>query len=514
MIERQGELRWPPVSAATQTATGARSASASHAEEGASQEPRSAWWLAAGVTFVAVVLVFALRPTYPNYDSYYSLVWGAELASGDLPDYEVFRTPTPHPLATLLGATLAPLGGAADRLLVLLSLATFAGVLVLVFRFAQLLLGTVVAAVGVVALLTRTDLWFLALRGVVDLQFLALVLGAAVLELRRPRRGWPVLALVALAGLVRPEAWVLSVAYLLWLLPATPRERLPGYAALALLAPVAWLASDWIVTGEPLYSFTSTRAVAGEVERQQGLFDALREMPAFLGGSEKLVNVVAGGAGSLLALWLLRRRAALPGALLAIGLGLFVVIALAGLSVIPRYLLLPSVLLTACVGVALAGWTAATVPRVRRVAVGVAVACAALVAVRVPSYASDFEQLNDRVLASRDQTRALKAILDDPAVVPLLGACGPITVPNHSSVPVVRYETGVGEGGIRAATSLAEPPASGLLLISWSFLFDPTYPDAPARPPRDVRQRWVNLPLAGFSPVAANERWRVYARCE
>jgi len=510
MIERQGELRWPPVSAATQTAAGARSAPDSHAGDGA---PRSAWWLLAAVAFAAVVLVFALRPTYPNYDSYYSLVWGAELASGDLPDYEVFRTPTPHPLATLLGAVLAPLGGAADRLLVLLSLATLASVLALVFRFSQLLLGTAVAAVGVAALLTRTDLWFIALRAVVDLQFLTFVLGAAVLELQRPRRGWPVLALLALAGLVRPEAWVLSVAYLLWLLPAVPRERLPGYAALALLAPVAWLASDWIVTGEPLYSFTSTREVAGEVERQQGLFDALREMPAFLGGSEKLVNVLAGAAGSLLALWLLRRRAALPGALLAIGLGLFLVIALAGLSVIPRYLLLPSVLLTAAVGIALAGWTAAREPRVRRAAIVVAVACAVLVAVRVPSYASDFEQLNDRSLASRDQTRALKAILDDPAVVPLLGACGPITVPNHSSVPVVRFETGVGEDGIRAATSLAEPPADGLLLIGRSFLFDPTFPDAPPRPPAGVRQRWVNLPLAGFEPVAENERWRAYASC-
>ncbi len=513
MIERQGELRWPPVSAATQTAAGARSAPAAQADERSANEPRRRWWPAAALALAAVALVFALRPTYPNYDSYYSLVWGAELAAGDLPDYEVFRTPTPHPLATLLGAALAPLGGAADRLLVLLSLATLAGVLALVFRFTQLLLGTVVAAVAVAALLTRTDLWFFAFRAVVDLQFLALVVGAAVLELRRPRRGWPVLTLLALAGLVRPEAWVLSVAYLLWLAPAVPRERLPGYAALALVAPAAWLTSDWIVTGEPLYSFTSTREVAGDVERQQGVFDALRAMPAFLGGSEKLVNVVAGGAGSLLALWLLRRRAALPGVLLAIGLGLFLVIALAGLSVIPRYLLLPSVLLTAGVGVGLAGWTAATEPRVRRVAVAVAAACALLVVVRAPSYASDFEQLDDRSLASRDQTRALKAILDDPAVVPLLGTCGPITMPNHSSVPVVRYETGVGEEGIRAATSLAEPPEEGLLLISRSFLFDPTYPDAPARPPAEVRQRWVNLPLPGFTTVAENDRWRVYGRC-
>ena len=67
-----------------------------------------------------------------------------------------------------------------------------------------------------------------------------LVLGAAVLELGRPRRGWPVLALLGLAGLLRPEAWLLAVAYWLWLVPGTPRPSLVRYALLVAAAPVLW----------------------------------------------------------------------------------------------------------------------------------------------------------------------------------------------------------------------------------------------------------------------------------
>ena len=58
--------------------------------------------LAAG--FIGLV-VFLVRPTFPNYDSYYDLVWGKALASGHLPDYNVLRPPTPHPLAEAVGAS-------------------------------------------------------------------------------------------------------------------------------------------------------------------------------------------------------------------------------------------------------------------------------------------------------------------------------------------------------------------------------------------------------------------------
>ena len=114
--------------------------------------PRLGWALAGAGALLALAL-FVVRQTYPNYDTYYTLVWGQELAGGHLPDYDVFRSPTPHPLATLVGWLLAPFGTVSDRLLVLLSLFLLVGFLVILFRFTQRLLGSLVAllAVAVVA---------------------------------------------------------------------------------------------------------------------------------------------------------------------------------------------------------------------------------------------------------------------------------------------------------------------------------------------------------------------------
>ena len=76
-------------------------------------------------------------------------------------------------------------------------------------------------------MLTRPAIVRDTLIGYQDLPFAALVVGAVLLEAQRPPpRGSPVLVLLALAGLLRPEAWVLSGLYWLYLWPAaTTRER-------------------------------------------------------------------------------------------------------------------------------------------------------------------------------------------------------------------------------------------------------------------------------------------------
>ena len=53
-------------------------------------------------------------------------------------------------------------------------------------------------------------------RAYVDMPYLLLVLSALLVESRRRRAGAPVLALLALAGLLRPEAWVFSGLYWLY----------------------------------------------------------------------------------------------------------------------------------------------------------------------------------------------------------------------------------------------------------------------------------------------------------
>ncbi len=81
-------------------------------------------------------------------------------------------------------------------------------------------------ATGVVAaliVLTREPVFSYGVRAYVDIPYICLLLGALLVETRRPRAGTPVLVLVALAGLLRPEAWLFAFAYVIW--PARRRAH-------------------------------------------------------------------------------------------------------------------------------------------------------------------------------------------------------------------------------------------------------------------------------------------------
>ena len=95
------------------------------------------------------------------------------------------------------------------------------GALVLgIFRLGQQLFSWQVGLLAALIVATRQPFLNYGIRGYVDLVAIALVVWAGVLEARRPRRGWPVLVLLGLAGLLRPEAWLYAGAYWLWLLPS------------------------------------------------------------------------------------------------------------------------------------------------------------------------------------------------------------------------------------------------------------------------------------------------------
>jgi hypothetical protein len=463
---------------------------------------------------LAVVAVFAVLQTYPNYDTYYTLLWGQELSGWRLPDYDVFRTPTPHPLSTAVAWAMAPFGTASDRILVLASLFGLLALYAVVFVFTERLLGRVVALLAVAVMLTRTDMQLLALRAMFDLPFYLLVFGAALLELRRPRCGWPVLLVLALAGLLRPEAWLLAGAYWVYLWPVTPRPAMVRHGLLVAAAPLIWMAWDLIVTGEPLYSLTSTREVSGQFGRNRGLLEAITLIPQYSGGNDRIVTVGVGGMGLLLAVFILRRRAALPLALGGLGVATFLIIAAAGLSVIPRYMTIPSLLLSLCVAVALGGWTLVQERRARRVAIGVAVLSVLVVGWRAQYYVQDFTKLADQARFVEAQHTGLKRVLDAPRAVEALQRCTPITVPTHSAIPVIRYETGLPKEAIEASISQRRPPRAGVLLIGDTFNFEPSAARATnSNPSSSARRRWSNKPLRGFERLGRSATWTVYARC-
>jgi hypothetical protein len=363
-------------------------------------------------------------------------------------------------------------------------------------------------------MITRTDMTLLALRAMFDLPFYLMIFVAALLELRRPRCGWPVLLLLCLAGLIRPEAWLLGGVYWLWLARSIPRPQLMRLFGLVVAAPLIWIASDWIVTGEPLYSLTSTREVSGQFGRNRGLFDAIVHVPEYSGGNDRIVTVAAGGMGLLLAVYVLRRRAALPLALGGLGVATFLIIAAAGLSVIPRYMTIPSLLLSLCVAVALGGWTLVE-GRARKVAIGIAVVSLALIGWRAPFYAQDFSKLVDQARFIEAQHAGLFGIIDAPRVVPALQSCRPITVPTHSAIPVIRYETGLPKEAVEASIAQRREPTQGVLLIGRTFNFEPGTGRANTsrRPVQSARKPWSNEPLPGFDRIGRSGRWTAYASC-
>lgn len=70
---------------------------------------RRAAGAAAFTAVVAGMLFLVFPPGFPNYDTMYYLVWGGELAEGVRPDYGSVLPPTPHPLAMVSAAIIAPL---------------------------------------------------------------------------------------------------------------------------------------------------------------------------------------------------------------------------------------------------------------------------------------------------------------------------------------------------------------------------------------------------------------------
>src|SRR5438093_7597381 len=163
-----------------------------------------AFWAFCAITVLAVVGFF-VRPTYPNYDSYYALLWGREVVHLHLPSFDAYRAPTEHPLAIAFGAFMSLFGEGADRLIVLITLFALVALAAGTYRLARLCFTPFVGAIAAFLLLTRFDFPSLAIRAYIDIPFLATVIWAGALEAARPRRGTIVFLLLAAAGLMRPE---------------------------------------------------------------------------------------------------------------------------------------------------------------------------------------------------------------------------------------------------------------------------------------------------------------------
>ena len=132
-----------------------------------------------------------------------------------------------------------PFGTGGDAIMSWAILLGFGVLVWLAYRLGAELFSPAVGVVTALVVLTRPALERDALIGYQDTAFAVLIVWAVLLEARQARRGVPVLVLLALAGLMRPEAWALAGLYTLYLWRgASGRERLT-YAGLTALAPGA-----------------------------------------------------------------------------------------------------------------------------------------------------------------------------------------------------------------------------------------------------------------------------------
>ena len=175
---------------------------------------RPATW--AKVAFAALcagaLIGYLAFPTYPTYDSFYALLWGRDVLHLHLPDFRVYRGPSEHPLAIAFGMLCSIFGQGGARLMVLGSIASFVALVVGLYRLGRLCFGRVVGVIAALLALSRFFDENLAAQGYLDISYVALIVWAIVLEVERPRRGTPVLLMLAAAGLLRPDAWALSAS--------------------------------------------------------------------------------------------------------------------------------------------------------------------------------------------------------------------------------------------------------------------------------------------------------------
>ena len=348
----------------------------------------------------------------PGYDPWTWLLWGREVASGTLSTAD---GPAFKPLPVAVCALLAPLGGAAPVVWVVLVRAAAGVALLLAYRLGRELAasrGAAGVAAGVLAAAGVALAGGFALEASRGSEAPLMIAGAlGAIAFWRAGRLRAALALGVACALLRVEAWPFLAAAGVVAWRRDPGVRVP-LTLLAVLVPAAWFGPEWLGSGDVLRS-------GGRARIPNPGQPALAEVPALasLWAAAKLLLVPL-WVGVVLALREPRVRA------LAVAGGAWVALvaamAQAGFSGEPRYAL-PGVALLAVAGAAGLARAAAT-GRPRRPALLAAAAAMLAVAV-LPALAEVREvraaQAHQWALA-RDLDQAVAAAGGRDAVL----ACG------------------------------------------------------------------------------------------
>jgi hypothetical protein len=308
---------------------------------------------------LAVAALSLLGPHQPTYDPWAWLVWGREIAHGDLntvggPSWK------PFPLFFTTPASLA--GDAAPQLWLVIARAGFLLGLAAAWRLAASLAGWMAGLVAAAGIVLCDRFLSLALRGDSEGILAGFALGAVVLH-RDGRRGAALAAAVA-ACLVRPEVWPFAAAYglWLWLRGVEPARRarialLLGAAGVLVLA--AWFVPEKVGSGSLLRGASRAREPVANSPAQA----SFPFLAVFTNSSNSLaIPIYAGGflaVGLAAGAWR-RARESRAGTVLLLAAAataymvIVGVLAQSGFTGNQRYVLLPATLVCVLGGVGLA----------------------------------------------------------------------------------------------------------------------------------------------------------------
>ncbi len=469
---------------------------------------------------VGALIGYFAFPTYPTYDSFYALLWGRDLIHLHLPDFRVYRGPTEHPLGIAFGMFCSLFGQGGARLMVLGSIASFVAAVAGMYRLGRLCFGPVVGLVAALLLLSRFFVENLAAQGYLDIAYVALIVWAIALEVERPRRGTPVFLMLAAAGLLRPDAWVLSGAYWVWCSWRAPNRTRLRYLALAASAPIIWVAVDAAVTGNPLYSLTATAGLAQELERTQGFSSVLASVFSYGERIDKLPVLLGAAVGLPLAIWMTPRRVQVPLAALLLLLGTYIAEGAVGASVVDRYLMGSATVLLLFCAVSIGGWAMLRPGSVLRRAWIVGAAVLVLYGVVTAATSLSLSNLRTTLADHEDFHEGLAQALGSPAVKAALHRCPLVSLPDNKLIPDARWilDT-VGQNDIVARSqaradfdkhnhALEDRLLAGSVAVYplGSAVFVEAIVDV-GDDPRD------QVPITGFRRIYTSRYYAVYANC-
>jgi hypothetical protein len=381
-----------------------------------------------GVSLVAAAVSLLFFRT-PTFDVWAWLLWGREAAHLQL---NTVWGPAFKPLPVAVTTVLAPFGGAAPVLWLLVArvggLLAVAGAARLAYRWSGAL-GAALAAVGL--LVVRQYLGYLVPQGMSEPLMVAFLLWAVDRHLagRRETAFW----LAVLGGLLRPEIWPFLLGYAVVLgrrrrpdvaEAPTPALRLRLTAGLALL-PVAWYLPDFLGSGQPFRQGEGVPVPGGPLTQPHPGFAVLQQVHGDL-PSWVLVGAVL---GLLVALRRRNRALVVLSGLGAGWLGIVAAMAEVGRSTgVSRYVLPTYALAAVLAGVGWAGAarTATAAVRARRPVLPV-VAGVCAVHLGLTSMTAWVRQFGDDLGELRYQRgleQALPPALSAAGGAPAVAACG------------------------------------------------------------------------------------------